>query len=84
MSQKLFAGSNKEDEQMAKLNGVKTLDMVNGEITKVAYGGAEYVKAEGLPKKGDLVRAEEGGYDITSFYKITDDADHADDVRRTT
>ncbi len=35
---------------MAKLNGVKTLDMVNGEITKVAYGGAEYVKAEGLPK----------------------------------
>ncbi|URD63475.1 hypothetical protein [Bacillus velezensis] len=68
---------------MAKLNGVKTLDMVNGEITKVAYGGAEYVKAEGLPKKGDLVRAEEGGYDITygAFYKITDDADHADDVR---
>ncbi|WP_434786887.1 hypothetical protein [Bacillus velezensis] len=68
---------------MAKLDGVKTLDMVNGKITKVAYGGAEYVKAEGLPKKGDLVRAEEGGYDITygAFYKITDDADHADDVR---
>ncbi|WP_434181910.1 hypothetical protein [Bacillus sp. jun7] len=68
---------------MAKLDGVKTLDMVNGEITKVAYGGAEYVKTEGLPKMGDLVRAEEGGYDITygAFYKITDDADHADDVR---
>ncbi|ASS64279.1 hypothetical protein CHN56_03848 [Bacillus velezensis] len=68
---------------MAKLNGVETLDMVNGEITKVAYGGSEYVKAEGLPKMGDLVRAEEGGYDITygAFYKITDDADHADDVR---
>lgn len=29
---------------MAKLNGVKTLDMVNGEITKVAYDGAEYEK----------------------------------------
>ncbi|WP_025851632.1 hypothetical protein [Bacillus velezensis] len=68
---------------MAKLDGVKTLDMVNGKITKVAYGGAVYVKAEGLPKKGDLVRAEEGGYDITygAFYKITDDADHEDDVR---
>ncbi|MEC0478940.1 hypothetical protein [Bacillus licheniformis] len=31
---------------MAKLAGVKTLDMVNGEITKVAYNGAEYVKTE--------------------------------------
>lgn len=68
---------------MAKLNGVKTLDMVNGEITKVAYGGAEYVKTEGLSKKGDLVLADKGGYDITygAFYKITEDADHADDVR---
>lgn len=68
---------------MAKLNGVKTLDMVNGEITKVAYGGAEYVKTEGLPKMGDLVRAEEGRYDITygAFYRITEDADHEDDVK---
>ncbi len=68
---------------MAKLNGIKTLDMVNGEITKVAYGGAEYVKAEGLPKMGDLVRAEEGRYDITygAFYRITEDADHEDDVK---
>ncbi|MFB3900358.1 hypothetical protein ACES2D_12620 [Bacillus amyloliquefaciens] len=32
---------------MAKLNGVKTLDMVNGEITKVAYGGVEYERVEG-------------------------------------
>ncbi|MEL7734216.1 hypothetical protein AABB40_16095 [Bacillus velezensis] len=68
---------------MAKLNGVKTLDMVNGEITKVAYGGAEYAKAEGLPKMGDLVLADKGGYDITygAFYKITEDADHEEDVR---
>ncbi|MEB3692759.1 hypothetical protein VDJ78_00430 [Bacillus amyloliquefaciens] len=68
---------------MAKLDGVKTLGMVNGEITKVAYGGAEYVKAEGLPKMGDLVRAEEGRYDITygAFYRITEDADHEGDVR---
>ncbi|WP_418134561.1 hypothetical protein ACNFKI_06395 [Bacillus velezensis] len=68
---------------MAKLEGVKTLDMVNGEITKVAYGGAEYVKTEGLPKENDLVMSEEGGYDITcgAFYKITEDADHEEDVR---
>ncbi|WP_439197289.1 hypothetical protein [Bacillus velezensis] len=68
---------------MAKLNGVKTLDMVNGEITKVAYGGADYVKAEGLPKMGDLVLAQKCGYDITygAFYKITEDADHEEDVR---
>ncbi|QGJ65978.1 hypothetical protein BvL003_14760 [Bacillus velezensis] len=68
---------------MAKLDGVKTLDMVNGEITKVAYGGSEYVKAEGLPKMGDLVLAQKCGYDITygAFYKITEDADHEEDVR---
>lgn len=68
---------------MAKLNGVKTLDMVNGETTKVAYGGAEYVKAEGLPKMGDLVLARKCGYDITygAFYKITEDAEHEEDVR---
>ncbi|MED4309212.1 hypothetical protein P9256_02215 [Bacillus paralicheniformis] len=44
---------------MAKLHGVKTLDMVNGEITKVAYDGAEYERVEGTPrsvgKSGDLV-----------------------------
>lgn len=40
---------------MAKLNGVKTLDMVNGEITKVAYEGAEYAKVEGEAQKDDLL-----------------------------
>ncbi|MEH6861488.1 hypothetical protein [Bacillus velezensis] len=44
---------------MAKLNGVKTLDMVNGETTKVAYGGAEYERVEGSADEfgriGDLV-----------------------------
>lgn len=29
---------------MAKLEGVKVMDMVNGEITKIAYDGAEYAK----------------------------------------
>ncbi|MFD9274421.1 hypothetical protein ACFWA2_14400 [Bacillus subtilis] len=41
---------------MAKLEGVKTLDMVNGEITKVAYGGAAYERVEGEAKAGDIVR----------------------------
>ncbi|MEX3912875.1 hypothetical protein AB4672_13845 [Bacillus paralicheniformis] len=40
---------------MAKLDGVKTLDMVNGEITKVSYDGAEYERVEDGAKKGDLV-----------------------------
>ncbi|WP_141431931.1 KOW motif-containing protein [Bacillus sp. 03113] len=41
---------------MAKLTGVKTIDMVNGEITKVAYDGAEYVKVDGKAQAGDLIR----------------------------
>lgn len=40
---------------MAALKGVKTLDMVNGEITKVAYEDAEYERVEGEAKVGDLV-----------------------------
>lgn len=38
---------------MAALNGVKTLDMVGGEITKVAYNGAEYVRVDDA-KIGDI------------------------------
>ncbi|MFD3198885.1 hypothetical protein [Bacillus sp. LR_5] len=45
---------------MAKLEGVKTLDMVNGEITKVAYGGAEYVKTDSPVQEGDLFLLTEG------------------------
>lgn len=39
---------------MAKLEGVKTLDMVNGEITKVAYGGAEYERVGNVGEHGDI------------------------------
>ncbi|WP_439931109.1 hypothetical protein ACSTTP_06965 [Bacillus velezensis] len=45
---------------MAKLDGVKTLDMVNGEITKVAYDGAEYVKTDTAVQEGDLFLLTEG------------------------
>ncbi|KMM63414.1 hypothetical protein ACH95_00870 [Bacillus glycinifermentans] len=60
---------------MAKLDCVKTLDMVNGEITKVAYDGAEYERVEGPAQTGDLVLPITDGFrDATkgSFYKAID------------
>lgn len=58
---------------MAKLNGVKTIDMVNGEITKVSYNGVEYVKVDGLVKSTeDILLAIENGLDRTKgeFYRV--------------
>lgn len=76
---------------MAKLEGVKTLDMVNGEITKVAYNGAEYERVEGDAQEGDLVLITDGSWcDATKgeFYlsvgisakdpRIVDDIDEVD------
>lgn len=64
---------------MAKLNGVKTLDMVNGEITKVSYEGAEYaaINTFGESKEGDLLYSK--NYDShyvseDSFYAIIGNA----------
>lgn len=56
---------------MANLVSVKTLDMVNGEITKVAYGGVEYERVEGEVQKGDLVLIKDGWSFATQgkFYK---------------
>ncbi|MCE4941064.1 hypothetical protein [Bacillus velezensis] len=57
---------------MANLVSVKTLDMVNGEITKVAYGGAEYVKTDSPVQEGDIFLLTEGhlviGGDTGAFY----------------
>ncbi|WP_431805532.1 hypothetical protein [Bacillus pumilus] len=57
---------------MAALKGVKTLDMVDGKITKVAYEGAEYERVEGEAKVGDLFLPRKGFHDMTagSFYAI--------------
>ncbi|QNH48708.1 MULTISPECIES: hypothetical protein [unclassified Bacillus (in: firmicutes)] len=58
---------------MAALKGVKTLDMVGGEITKVAYEGAEYERVEGDAKGGDLVRLSHDAWlDVTpgGFYIV--------------
>ncbi|MEK3813096.1 hypothetical protein [Bacillus sp. FSL R7-0685] len=59
---------------MAKLEGVKTLDMVNGEITKVAYGVATYERVEGKAEAGDLALAIKSAEDATlgNFYPVTD------------
>ncbi|MCY9063238.1 hypothetical protein MOE67_13640 [Bacillus inaquosorum] len=58
---------------MAKLEGVKTLDMVNGEITKVAYGGAGYERVEGEAQKGDIVLVKEawGNQNVGEFFVVT-------------
>lgn len=61
---------NGADYIMAKLNGVKTIDMVNGEITKVEYGGAVYAKVAHDfedAQTGDIfLNSRTGGY-----YEIT-------------
>ncbi|WP_026588491.1 hypothetical protein [Bacillus sp. NSP9.1] len=58
---------------MARLHGVKTLDMVNGEITKVAYDGTEYERVEGGAQKGDivLVKEEWGDQRVGEFFVVT-------------
>lgn len=60
---------------MAKLTNVATVDMVNGEITKVAYDGAEYAKVDATretAKVGDLFLATGERKDITvgAFYEV--------------
>ncbi|MFV4878909.1 hypothetical protein [Bacillus velezensis] len=60
---------------MAKLDGVKTLDMVNGKITKVAYGGAAYERVEGKAEVGDIVLITTIGWTDAregEFYKAVD------------
>ncbi|MFW0909671.1 hypothetical protein [Bacillus altitudinis] len=47
---------------MAALKGVKTLYMTSGEITKVAYEGAEYERVEGDAKVGDIIRLPGNSY----------------------
>lgn len=55
---------------MAKLNGVKTMNMQDGKITKISYEGAEYAFNEGNPQVGDLIRphSEEWELNPTGFY----------------
>ncbi|MEC1648215.1 hypothetical protein [Bacillus halotolerans] len=69
---------------MAKLEGVKTLDMVNGEITKVAYGGAEYERMEGEAQKGDIALVKEawGNQNVAEFFVVTHTISDVDSRRQ--
>ena len=59
---------------MAKLENVKNLDMVDGELTRVEYNGVVYVKTDEKAKEGDLVRVIDADIigDVTQggFYEI--------------
>lgn len=69
---------------MAKLTNVKTVDMVNGEITKVAYEGAEYLLTTEKAVEGDLITfLPSARRDVTQgeFYKVTGVC-HFDDTIR--
>ncbi|MGI1816265.1 hypothetical protein OEJ84_17285 [Bacillus subtilis] len=57
---------------MANLVSVKTLDMANGEITKVSYGEAIYERVEGEAKAGDIALANKPGLDTTegAYYEV--------------
>src|SRR5690554_300380 len=60
---------------MAKLEGVKVMDMVNGEITKIAYDGAEYAKVgDGFEnaKVGDIFTTpiEHVGMTPNAYYEL--------------
>lgn len=65
---------------MAKLNGVKTVDMINGEITKVSYEGVEYAKVEGKAEKGDLLLSNENLTDISvgDFFSVLSEGEFID------
>lgn len=57
---------------MAKLEGVKVLDMINGQITKVEYDGEVYEKTGEEVAEGDLFQLLDGhrviGGEVGAFY----------------
>ena len=65
---------------MAKLNGVKTVNMQDGKITKISYEGAEYAIREGEPKADDIVRNTKSAKDVTigSFYIVNTTDENGD------
>jgi hypothetical protein len=57
---------------MAKLEGVKVIDMTDGEIEKISYDGEEYVRVDGEGKKGDiaLVVSAWGSQNVGEYYPV--------------
>lgn len=63
---------NGADYIMAKLNGVKTVNMQDGKITKISYKGAEYARVVDDAQAGDLIYTTRAIDDTTanSFYAV--------------
>lgn len=72
---------------MAKLNGVQTLDMQNGDITRIEYEGAVYTKVDGESKPGDVLLRISNTLDdlayIGNFYECTTAGESGEKYGRT-
>src|SRR5699024_8789767 len=51
-----------EGDNMAKLEGVKVVDMKDGEVTKIEYEGEEYARVKSEAAKGDIVKVITDGW----------------------
>lgn len=60
---------------MAKLEGVKVIDIKDGEVTKISYEGVEYTKVETEAMSGDIIRYIDDYEDTpsTDFFKVKGD-----------
>lgn len=59
---------------MAKLEGVKIVDMKDGKPTKITYEGAEYLLTDERAVAGDIcfnIRSNSNGQQADSFYEVT-------------
>src|SRR5690625_2737198 len=65
----------KERILLAKLEGVKVIDMKDGEVTKISYEGVEYTKVETEAMSGDIIRYIDDYEDTpsTDFFKVKGD-----------
>src|SRR5699024_1646396 len=60
---KIIVIISEEDDSMAKLEGVKVVDMKDGEVTKISYEGEEFERVtDGLPRQGDIAVNDVVGY----------------------
>src|SRR5699024_4987024 len=62
-----------EDDSMAKLEGVKVVDMKDGEVTKISYDGEEYTKDEDGGNPGDIALVTANGWgsiESGAYYRV--------------
>src|SRR5699024_12669140 len=75
-----------EGDNMAKLEGVKVVEMKEGEITKIEYEGEEYARVKSEAAKGDIVTVitdgwgdlEKGNYYKSLGTRVGFDTRHTD------